>query len=587
MINYNEELMSRKVQDDYSELLKEAYEDFASDNVRILGEGFSEILSENSLFDSYVAKLTNGLDANNAEQVGTLMENARTHILKESGIYGLSPVASLSLPVIRKIWMRIALVNAIPTEAVKVPNFWISFEKPYLKDSSGNKYFLPWAMKKTDPSGKFNPLTLRHTKYNFPRIPIAMSDCSDADGFNLYGMSGVPSGTGKANNDSVDPDFFIDGVKFVFADTDTAVTGAITTADGFTASALDAGGITALNDLEYACSVKLDVNENLYGEIKVRVPRTVTKGAENKIHYVEFVDHVFGHVMREDGILIAKSLKGKISHILLSARLSSENNKNVYSVGFDVEKREFTIGTGDHINADLPIEWLQDTMAMYKIDGAVEVVDMMSRVVAQQLELEIYDYLLKVAAETASNPDLVCYNTWFDCRPSAGFALTPKEWLNELRRVFDYQAIKMKNDSNLNEGYFVILGNPLDTQLLPNVNWVFDSSSSQKGGVNVSYNLGAFSGINRYEVVSSENLPQGEFVMFFVPTGSSRQISFRYYPYTFNVEKNYLNPNNLLVPSIMMTKRHLVTHVLPMICKITIKNNNGLVMGSGTSPYWS
>lgn len=582
-IMYQEFLNVKPTHDDFSETLREISESFQEDQIKIIGDGFQDILTEDSLFKSYVSKITSGLDSNQSETLKTLMENARIQmLLSENGISGVAGVASLSLPVIRKMWMRIGLVNAIPTEAVKMPSFWISFQKPYMKDSEGTKYYLPLALKRTSSENQSKGVrnATRMLTHNF----IDINNCIDNNGFDLFSIA--PVGTSKAQNDSIDTEFAIDTVKFTFTAGDTDICGAITDS-GYTGAELDAEGRATLNAIEYPVYVKLDINDNLYGEIKVNVPRTLTSGQLTKVVYVSFTDQIFGHVDRENGYLFARSLKGKITYFTVIARLSSENNRNSMSVGFDIGKKQLNIGTGDHINADLPIEWLHDTMAMYKIDGALEVIDLMSRTVAQQLENEIFSYIEKIVVDTKSNPEFTAYSSWFDCRPSAGYALNPKDWLNELKRVIDFQATKMKNDFNIYDGYFVLIGNPLDMVLLPNVNWIFDSSTTQRGGVNVSYNLGAFSGVNHYEVVSTENIPQGKIHGIFIPTTNDRQITMKYYPYTFNVEKSYLNPNNLLVPSIMMTKRHVLDYVLPMVFEVEIKHNDGLVRGSGQDPYWS
>ena len=54
-------------------------------------------------------------------------------------------------------------------------------------------------------------------------------------------------------------------------------------------------------------------------------------------------------------------------------------------------------------------------------------------------------------------------------------------------------------------------------------------------------------------------------------------MTYKYYPYTFNVERGYRDPNMPNVPSLMMTKRHALEEFTPLICKITIKNNVGAV----------
>ena len=117
---------------------------------------------------------------------------------------------------------------------------------------------------------------------------------------------------------------------------------------------------------------------------------------------------------------------------------------------------------------------------------------------------------------------------------------------------------------------------PIDTNILPNVSWSFNSVNDQQNGVEVQYSIGAISGANKYTIISSDLIPQGELTMFFVPT-TDKFKTFEYYPYTFNVVKNYLNTVNQNVPSIMLTKRDTIEEFVPIIAKVIIKNNDGSV----------
>ena len=51
----------------------------------------------------------------------------------------------------------------------------------------------------------------------------------------------------------------------------------------------------------------------------------------------------------------------------------------------------------------------------------------------------------------------------------------------------------MIDDYFFNNGHFVIVGNPIDVDLIPNVDWVFTSQQST-GGVKANYQIGAVSG---------------------------------------------------------------------------------------------
>ena len=548
MIDYRQQTRT-KLNDGFSDMLSETAEYFADKGIQMTShQGFEEILSESSLFNDYKNHLCEGMEANQIENFEQLMDNARVTMLQEASVSGIQQIAGLSMPTIRKMWAKVALKHAIPTQVVATPRFAISYTKAYLMDSQGNKYYLPDAINKLD-NGRAE---LPKLSTDFFAVPA-----EDKDLFAMVADENVVAG-GK--NDSIDKVFYVEYVKatptagFQYTDAE----GAPQTVDG--------------EEVTVRVHVKTDLQAILHAQVQIPVQKTEKVGGKDvTTTYGTVTDTLFGKVDYEDGKLTLMSTKGLISEVSITARLSQEANEQGESVSFDVLTKDVTIGVGSHINAPLPIEWLQDTMAIYNIDGAAEVVDIMSQTVAQKLEIEIYNFLVN-----SIDVNNVPYIGEFNLIPSAGYNGTPKSWREELKTVIDYFAIKMKTDSKFHGGKFMIIGNPLDMQLLPNVDWVFNHTSDQMSGVDVSFNLGAFSGANKYELVSSDLVPDGALIMFFVP-GIDRLMTYKYYPYTFNVERGYRDPNMPNVPSIMMTKRHTIEEFTPLICRITIKNNLGKV----------
>jgi hypothetical protein len=498
------------VNDGFSSILRETADFFANKRVSIVGTGIEEVISEQSLFSTYVDKLSEGLEADEAEQMSQLLHNTRTQIMENASIAGIQPLSSLAMPTVRKMWVKVALKNALPTEPVKVPKFSISYMEPYMFDKTGRKVALPEALRNPDNNeAEKTPLT---------KEPIALP----AEGHDLIAEVGGSIAIG----DTIDSVFFVQTV--------TLVTGA---------------GEEVVNTSE-----PLDIKDNAMFEVKASDGTT---------------DTLFLTVDRQTGILNARSLKDKIKDITVKGFLSSENNERAMSVSFDIKTKDITVPVGTHINAPLQIEWLQDTMAMYNIDGAVEVVDIMSSITQQKLDQEILQFL-DDSFQRAGRP----YTAEFNVRPSASYSGSPKEWREELKTVIDHVAIRMKNDSAFGAGTFVIIGNPLDMHLIPNADWTFRSANSDRGGVEVEFDLGAVSGAANYRLVSSVQVGAGKLRMLFIPN-SPKQMTYKYFPYTFNVEKDYIDGNRSLVPSIMMTKRHVIEELTPLAAEIFVKNNDG------------
>jgi hypothetical protein len=541
------EVSHPRMNDQFSDILRESADYFASKGIQMTNpQGFQEILSDGTLFESYKSNLCEGMEADQIENFNQLMDNSRKQILQEATVDGIQQIAGLSMPTIRKMWAKVALKHAMPTQVVSTPRFAISYTKAYLMDAEGNRYELPNAIN-----------DIHNKRAQLPQAseePIDITGgLEDYDLFQLFDVS-----LSAAKNDSIDKIFYVN---------DVIVDAPVLPADD---PQNDTGAEITGEKVTVRVHIKTDQYAMIQGKVAIPVKKTdPDTGAVTE--YGTIYDTLFGKVDYSEGTMTLLSTKGIINAVTILAKASQETNEQGESVSFDVLTKDITIGVGTHLNAPLPIEWLQDTMAIYNIDGAAEVVDIMSQTVAQKLELEIYNFLVN-----SIDNNNVPYIGEFNIIPSAGYNGRPKDWREELKTVIDYYAIKMKTDSKFHGGKFMIIGNPIDMQLLPNVDWVFNHTSDQMSGVDVSFNLGAFSGANRYEMVSSDLVPDGAFIMFFVP-GIDRLMTYKYYPYTFNVERGYRDPNMPNVPSIMMTKRHTIEEFTPLICRIDILNNYGKV----------
>ena len=501
----------KKYSDGFSAILREAHEFFNENNIQMVS-GFNEILAEETLFESYKERLNAGLSADEAEQLEQIMENARVDILKESSINGIAPIAGLSMPTVRKMWLKTALKNGIPTEAAKYPMFKISYLLPYLLDEKNEKHYLPEALR--------TPETTLGEKVRLTQEWIELS--TYADGVNLIELSG------GSTDDVIDPIFFIESVK------------------------LEDDTVMNLN-------VKLSLDKQIYKQFTLKD---------------DTVETLFGSVDCMTGDMLITSFKQKVKAVKVKGWFSSENNQRTTTVSFEIKTHDVNIGTGSHFDALLPIEMLQDTMALYNIDGSAEMVDIMSQTIANKLDQEIYQFL-KQSFESAP----VQYAGEFDVKPMAGFAGTPTEWRKELKTTIEFWGTKMKQVTAYNKGYFVIMGNRLDVNLLPDINWTFRGAVSEKGGVTVDYDLGAVTYNNAFQIIASDLMPQGELRMFFVPTENDK-MTYKYFPYSFNVERGYRSPKNVMLPSLMCTKRHTIEELIPCQCVIRIKNNDGSLINS-------
>ena len=527
MIQYSTTEVGHTVKDGFSQVMTEAADHFANEGLSILGEGFKNILTDTNLFAEYKGKLTEGTDANGAEALDQLMENSKLSMLQEASLSAVDAVSSLTMPVIRKVWPRVSLKNVIPTTTVKVPNFTIGFFKPYVITADGVKKYLPEEI-----------MTDADTSFMDARTKTTVADIAiPADGYDLF--TGVAADV--TAGDKVDTKFFLTSVSI---------------------KVLDADGVNP-ETVIVEISSELDIKDNIVESVTAaHSDGTVT------------TDKVFLNVDTGSAIIDGSSVKGSVTAVTVDGYVDTEQHSRAEEVSFEIVNRDIKIGTDPHITTPLPAEFLQDTLALYKVDGTLKAVEIMTSYMAQKIEREIKAVLDK---SIAANPK---YAATFDCFPSAAYSGSPKEWIENIKTVIDYQATRMINDSAFKNGHFVILGNALDVNLIPNVNWVVSQANetSEVDGVTVNYTLGAFSGTNRYTIVSTPTFQAGKLMMFFVSSNPD-EMTYHYYPYSFMVTKDnsYRNPNNPSVPSIAMFKRDTKEVFTELICEITVKNNNGLL----------
>ena len=229
--------------------------------------------------------------------------------------------------------------------------------RPYLfKD--GKKYYLPESILEGGENEGSNMGTLLYDGdimlADFQIDSVTVQGAKK--GFKL--LENLPDGTVASVNvgDSIDPDFAITAIAIQTKDTTN------TTATKW---------ITGLNIIASLQSSFFYSVENVYADADYNANGTLKTGA------TPVSDKLFGNIDLTTGVLNLASAFDKILGVRVRGRLSPEMNVRSESVSFDITTKDINVGTGTHLNAPLPIEFLQDVMAMYNVDGAAKVVDYM------------------------------------------------------------------------------------------------------------------------------------------------------------------------------------------------------------------
>lgn len=587
----------------YDAVLSEANDFFKMSGINMLGQSFAEIASNGALFEQYVDKLTEGCDANDTANMAQLMANANATLLRESSFSGIQPIASLSCPVIRKLWPKFAIKEAFETEVAKTPRFVIPYTVPYMYKSNDpdNKVYLARGLNgngvNTADYDLYNGVNALNKEFTAGHVIELASGAAKSINFAYIGegttpdphviVENTPSGIKRQALDELFFEAYVvsgraqtaeANKQYVAYDADFLVKG--------DAAENDRDGLQILDGADLATGGKYANKGYKIYELVDRIKIGKRLGVYDSQTY----DFNGGQLLvkfdgKEDKATFAAigSFEGTI---ILSAyaAVCSEYNEEGWEVGFDIKRQDIDIPTGQHINAPLPIEALQDMMALYQIDGTKETVELMTNVFAQKVDQEALNFIQDCFVNQPSNEayfrDLGAYKdseyyATFDCLTPAWFAGGPKAWREEIKTLIDLVAAKIKTNTYLGNGTFNIIANPIDAMILANIDWQYrGGQGANMDGVAVDYSVGTYTGANAYKIISTPNVPQGAMFINFLPTGGTQK-TLTYYPYTFSTESGYIDPARSRVPSIMMTKRHTFHEFMPATGCIRILNNNG------------
>jgi len=588
--------------DSFTSTLREVAEEFSASNINVFNaDDFKDVMSDNSLFGRYTEMLAQGLNDEEAEQFKTIAESSRLEALEEAALGTVAPMSFLQTPMLRKSWARTAMNKALPTEAVEKPKFTINYLHPWLKDLQGNKHYVPENLMDIDTAVSKVRLA-EDVKFKFTNRCFSMNLLTGKD-VDEYGndkttTTYTDSVTQKyvdalamvKDNDEVDVNVSIVCAQFKApAAGDTVFYNGVAT-ELATELTLNGEALTA-NDLVKNCKIECGTRRGgIKGVISVDVEvDAACVGGEAGTVIVTLTDSVYGDVDVKSGRLTLMCQGDKLNWVMIKAFVSSVMNNSTLQVGFDIRDKEIHIGTGEHLEAPVPNEYITDLLRMFTLNGVSKLVEILSSFLAQKMDLDGVNFMDEViddAIEQAPNGDFV---RAFSAKPVGNYQLNPAEWPKMLGKVLDHLSMSIINMYHYEQGYFVAACNPLDAALVPEINWVFQGNGqAEYAGVNANIAFGQYQGINSWKVVSSPNIPQGAIRVLFIPTVQD-QMTYKLYTYSFMLEQagsGYNSPRNTYVPTILTSRRYAYVDVLPGAGRVTITNNSANFYSfAGTSPY--
>jgi hypothetical protein len=544
--------------------------------------------------------LAEEFNQDDADNFKIMANNNREVALESASLGNIAPMSYLANPMLRKSWAKLAMPKALPTEAVEQPKFTITYLQPWIRNSDGKKLFVPEDLDKFGDAvakiqlAKDVPIALTGGFASVNLLTGKTLDELGKDTATDFDANATKDGYAEAidkvkDNDELDRDISVRQVKF--AKTSTVIyNGAVVT--GKTAADIEVDG-EKLSDADLIAEVKINMatRNNSFKDL-VRLELEVDSaslgitGADPKVK-VEIIDTIFAEADLQSGRFTITSVGGKVEYVVIDAFVSSVMNNYTTEVNFDVIDKEVHVATAPHISATVPNEYITDLLKMYSFSGVTKVVDIISNTLAQKLDLDGIKFIDETTDEflTKSNGRFI---RKFSAKPVGNTLIPPSEWRKEIRIVLDHLAQDLINHLHFEVGYFVILGNPLDTMLIPEVTWSFEGNGREMAGVPTQYATGTFRGAYNYNVVSSPNVPQGNLRVYFIPTAED-QMTMKFFPYSFTVEQpgnGYLNPNAQNVPGIIAHRRYAFEKILACQGRIVITNNSYREYSfAGTSSY--
>lgn len=479
----------------------------------ILAEGFE---------DPYLAMMP--------EKLEQLYENSRTNIIEESyGVSTMSPIVAYSLPILKKSFLQCNAKDIVMTEVASKPVVKIAFERKFLRDKKGAKYYIPEVFY-NDEYKKVSQLA-KGKEINSEWHTQPMQDLP------LLTLSG---GTIEAR-DEFALDFHICALKM------------------------------QINGQEHIEEVDIKPDLGANNSFVYRV------SAEKDGHKVEEI--ISGSVDFYHGTVSISSTGKAIKAVKFGGHLSNQNNVESLDLGRERETKHWHIGEGERLNSGFTIEKIKDMKAMLNIDVVPEIIADMSTVLTQFEDSTVLSFVKDSLERWKDKKQLpwgysegFVETAKFNCVPDHGM-LTQSDWIEkELKFRIDRLVGKLKTKLKTQDIMFTLFAHPNNIELLsPSVNWLFDEAT-KVGGVQLDYRFGVMTTNRcRIHVVSSLKVDEAEGLRIIAQPTTAEHITFKHYKYSLNIENNYRNAQTPLTPNIMATHRHMTKEVLPVQAQLILE----------------
>ena len=441
------------------------------------------------------------------DNVNTFWDTKVKSYTESASLAGFLPIATLEFPVLVKQFFSSILKDIIEVEAVKTPNITKHIRTTYMVDNqTGDEYEYPKCLF----DGTWEKLWDASKGH---KIREQVVDFTDGRLWKYDIIGGLTDGT--PGLDKLSFQFKIIGIKV-----------------GGEVVRLPGNGIT----VEFSTNGTL-VNGDL---------NFTTEGG------TQVEDTLSGQVDFKNGTISMSSASGQVEGVVFSGYLSNEKNLRSISVREKRDILRFTIEDGARWNMPFSIEEIEDAAALLDMNYYNRMVDEIVRTQEMQECMTVIKFLNdEFAKYNGVKTDIyklesMAQTYTVDLMPPAYFAGDPFKYIStaiqfRLKSII-HQILELTKLENLS---FVIVGNPMATQLISEfVQWKVQNGSSIGGiSVNNAYGFGTDLGANvrvvatnlydAYTIDPVDTTGKRELILhiYGYPT-SAEHISFRHLKYT-------------------------------------------------------
>ena len=474
------------------------------------------------------------------EKLDQLFENTKDEIITENyGVGQMSPIVGYTLPILKKNYIECHGKDIVMTEVPSKPVIKIAFERKFLKDKAGKKYYIPEIF--YDESYKEVSEKAKGKKVSDKWYPetgsLPMQDLAIMN----------ESGGTLETRDQLAHDFCIQAIK------------------------MEVDGKEVIKN---GLDIKPDYSSN--NNITYRCKHVKESG--------DVVEEVLtGTVDYYHGTITVATSGSLIKQVQFGGHLSNQNNNETVELDRERETVTWHIGEGERINTALTIEKIKDMKSLLGIDVTPEAISDMSSTLTQFEDAHIMSYLKNSLDIWKDKTDLPFGYTGgfvetatFNCVPGSTLAVTQSEYIeSELKFRFNRLLSELKDKLKTTDLMFVVYGHPTIIELFnASVDWKFDEGS-KVGGLVLDYKFGVVTESGtRIHVVSSLKVPKEAGIRIVAYPTTDEQLTFKHFKYSFNIENMYRNPLTPLTPNIMGTHRYLTESLLPVQGQMILTGND-------------